>query len=232
MRKRLLALLLISIFIGFSIQFPTVGASVLVERFEARSFEYETWTDYWDVWGGMWMNETGKVYDGIWSCYLSKLDGNLSQTWEEMVYKNNITEFGYYIKKYTGGTGTIKRYLMVNETWEDMGYIEYSSEYWTYDDMTEDDNFTSLSGESLIQGIFMEISSSACMVDYFTCLSWEHSAAYNIRHIFGLLGLAIMIITPTYTVWEIKKNKNYMALITAFILFAIGYAFVLVWLIP
>lgn len=55
---------------------------------------------------------------------------------------------------------------------------------------------------------------------------------YHIRHLIGLLGLTIMIATPTYVIWEVKRNKNYMALATALILFAIGYAFILVWLTP
>jgi len=61
---------------------------------------------------------------------------------------------------------------------------------------------------------------------------YDRSAGYNIRYIFGLVGLAIMVIAPTYSIWEIKKNKNYMAIISAFVLVCIGYAFVLVWLTP
>jgi len=55
---------------------------------------------------------------------------------------------------------------------------------------------------------------------------------YNIRYIFGLIGLAMIVIAPTYSIWDIKKNKNYMSIITAFVLAAIGYAFVVVWLVP
>jgi len=61
---------------------------------------------------------------------------------------------------------------------------------------------------------------------------YDRAAGYNIRYILGLIGLAMIIIAPTYSIWEIKKNKNYLAIITAFVLAAIGYAFVVVWLVP
>jgi len=59
-----------------------------------------------------------------------------------------------------------------------------------------------------------------------------YERVYNIRYIFGLIGLAMIVIAPTYGIWEIKNNKNYMAILTAFVLAAIGYAFVVVWLAP
>ena len=55
---------------------------------------------------------------------------------------------------------------------------------------------------------------------------------YPLRLILGLLGLAIMIISPTIGVRELYKNKNYEMIGGCMALFCIGYALVLVWLIP
>lgn len=55
---------------------------------------------------------------------------------------------------------------------------------------------------------------------------------YPLRLIFGLLGLAIMILSPTLAVREVLKKKNWEMIGGCMALFCIGYACVLVWLIP
>lgn len=62
-------------------------------------------------------------------------------------------------------------------------------------------------------------------IDVVIITSWNPLLA-----IMGLIGLLILIITPTYTVYEVKKKKNYMAIFYAFVLMAIGYAFLVGWL--
>ena len=55
---------------------------------------------------------------------------------------------------------------------------------------------------------------------------------YPLRLILGLLGLVIMIISPTIGIREILKKKNWEMIGGCMALFCIGYALVLVWLIP
>lgn len=55
--------------------------------------------------------------------------------------------------------------------------------------------------------------------------------AYNVKYIIGLVGLILMVAAPTYGVWEVKHEKNYYGLMSALIIFIIGYAFVVCWLV-
>jgi len=62
-------------------------------------------------------------------------------------------------------------------------------------------------------------------------IRWSGGFAWNpIGLIMGLIGLLLFIVSPTYTVFEVKKKKNYMAIFYCFILMAIGYGFLVAWL--
>ena len=62
--------------------------------------------------------------------------------------------------------------------------------------------------------------------------TYEGIYVYPLRLILGLIGLAIMIISPTIGVREVLKEKNWEMIGGCAILFVIGYALVIVWLIP
>jgi len=124
------------------------------------------------------------------------------------VYTNDTVDFGSYD-------------FNVTEREPDRGRGLYNFTYWRVSNITGSFNYTN-----------PEITLSLTVDTILTIFFQAPEYVFNIRYIFGLIGLAMIIVAPTYGIWEIRKNKNYMAIITAFVLAAIGYAFVVVWLTP
>jgi len=58
---------------------------------------------------------------------------------------------------------------------------------------------------------------------------WGVSVWSPVALILGLIGLALFIVTPVYTVYEVKQKKNYIWLVYCLALFSLAYAFTASW---
>ena len=245
MRKSVLVMVLISILIGFSVQFPIVYGGKWVSKYEilpvdAFVSELEEWVE---VGVTPWLdkddNETAYIYidhsDDDHKYFTFQNLQNITEIESVFLYIKLWDEIGYQpITIITWFPTDPGNYTWGGGDWQ----ISIPASVWALKSKNYTDRWNTIAGVNNSRIWFDGMSSNMMRNVTYAYLNvtggfWKSTPfVYPVRIILGLIGVAIMIISPAIGVREVYKNKNWEMIGGCITLFAIGYALVICWLLP
>jgi len=256
--KELTALCLSCLFLVFLFPVP-VHAGFVTETFKVSHYSFYDHDPAHGEWGkngaSPYINECDYPANYINEGSLSDDSGDYhfeDISLPEIGGRCNITKVVFYMNGSNlgagGSTGNFNFHFW-NGTYDDSVIRDHKFEYtqaegWKLksEDITYIWSDGSLTAENFNELYFWLVASTSWIsspvltLDYvYLEVTYDYGyrwGAFPVRLAMGLIGLLLMILSPTLTVREVYQHKNYDFLVIGIVIFCIGYAFTIAWLVP